>query len=472
MGDSIRGFHSREPKSCSVASAKKGLSEKTLKCILSMKQGIQGNGAAGEIGIFLLTTATLEIVRRFSRAKCPFIWRGLQALQLLCYPPFTWMQRWTPFKCLVKSVQPLSRPLLVLSIATVFSDEFACANGTLNSCIDPEASSESQPETSSELLSPDSRSGDEAPIATVSEKWLLDLRNELDKQGITLPERLDNDELRRFYAANGDFPRFLSSVKKTIYWRQTYSILLPQELEAWLRLVFWHGCDVKLRPCLIIRLGLACANLRSNDRPLFVRAIVSQIEHGVMHLVNVDHPQITVLLDCDGLSPLGFPMQIMRSCAILLQDHYPRRLGCLMVIRLPRLAQIITQTLFQVLKPATRKKLRIIGDNYKEVLSEFLQTLPVFLGGNCSCSICSSPGDVQSLKDEISQEKPRVDTTNGVVVPSQDLYRHILTYITRNGERVTRAAIIGLIMLLIFTFIILRMCYPENLPIFYRRSNS
>ncbi|KAK2983266.1 hypothetical protein RJ640_009280, partial [Escallonia rubra] len=436
MGDSIRGFHSREPKSCSVASAKKGLSEKTLKCILSMKQGIQGNGAAGEIGIFLLTTATLEIVRRFSRAKCPFIWRGLQALQLLCYPPFTWMQRWAPFKCLVKSMQPLSRPLLVLSIATVFSDEFACANGTLNSCIDSEASSESQPEPSSELSIPDLRSGDEAPIAIASEKWLLDLLNELDKQGITIPERLDNDELRRFYAAaNGDFPRFLSSVKKTIYWRQTYSILPPQELEAWLQLVFWHGCDVNLRPCLIIRLGLACANLRSNDRPLFVRAVVSQIEHGVMHLVNVEHPRITVLLDCDGLSPFGFPMQIMRSCAILLQDHYPRRLGCLMVIRLPRLAQIVTQTLFQVLKPATRKKLRIIGDNYQEVLSEFLQTLPVFLGGKCSCSICSSPGDVQSVKDEISQVKPRVDTTNGMVVPSQDLYRHIHTYITRNGER-------------------------------------
>lgn len=66
-----------------------------------------------------------------------------------------------------------------------------------------------------------------------------------------------------------------------------------------------------------------------------------------MNLVDREHPQITVLMDCKGLSPFGFPMQMMRSCAILLQDHYPRRLGCLTVIRLPAVARVITQTLFQ-----------------------------------------------------------------------------------------------------------------------------
>lgn len=76
--------------------------------------------------------------------------------------------------------------------------------------------------------------------------------------------------------------------------------------------------------------------------------LVSQIEHGIMNLVHKEHPQITVLMDCKGLSPFGFPMQTMRSCAILLQDHYPRRLGCLTVIRLPAVARVVTQTLFQV----------------------------------------------------------------------------------------------------------------------------
>ncbi|KAG9159136.1 hypothetical protein Leryth_024255 [Lithospermum erythrorhizon] len=81
---------------------------------------------------------------------------------------------------------------------------------------------------------------------------------------------------------------------------------------------------------------------------LLVKAIVSQIEHGIVNLNESDHPQISVLMDCDGLSPFGFPVHMMRSCAMLLQDHYPNRLGCLAIIRLPQIARVVTQTLFQV----------------------------------------------------------------------------------------------------------------------------
>lgn len=79
-----------------------------------------------------------------------------------------------------------------------------------------------------------------------------------------------------------------------------------------------------------------------------VCTVVSQVEHGVLHLVKANNPQITVLVDCDGLSPLRIPMQIMRSCSSLLQDHYPNRLGCLLVIRLPPVVRVITQTFIQV----------------------------------------------------------------------------------------------------------------------------
>ena len=75
---------------------------------------------------------------------------------------------------------------------------------------------------------------------------------------------------------------------------------------------------------------------------------VSQVEYGVLHLVDADNPQITVLVDCIGLSPLRVPMQMMRSCFSLLQDHFPNRLGCLFVIRLPAVVRVIAQTLIQV----------------------------------------------------------------------------------------------------------------------------
>lgn len=86
--------------------------------------------------------------------------------------------------------------------------------------------------------------------------------------------RINEDELRRFYgAANGDLSCLLSSLKKTIHWRDTFHILTLQELETWSHLVFWHGFDVLLRPCLVIRLGLACSNLVPHDRPRFAQAI-------------------------------------------------------------------------------------------------------------------------------------------------------------------------------------------------------
>lgn len=77
-------------------------------------------------------------------------------------------------------------------------------------------------------------------------------------------------------------------------------------------------------------------------------APVSQVEHGVLHLVDEDNPQITVLVDCDGLSPLKIPMQMMRSCSSLLHDNFPNRLGHLVVIRLPPVVRVIAQTFIQV----------------------------------------------------------------------------------------------------------------------------
>lgn len=72
------------------------------------------------------------------------------------------------------------------------------------------------------------------------------------------------------------------------------------------------------------------------------------MEYGILHLVKAEDPLVTVLMDCEGLSPFGFPLHSMRSCAILLQDHYPNRLAALYVVRLPSIARVIARTLFQV----------------------------------------------------------------------------------------------------------------------------
>lgn len=465
------------PKICLVASATKHFSAKTLRCITKVKQSVQTSGAAGDVVIFLATTAVLEVVRRLSKARCPFIWHGLQALQVLCYPPFKWIQKWAPLKPLVGQLQKLSRPMLLLSIATVFSNESSSTGETT-----PNDYHDSQ-------AYPQARSHDEVQDDGYPERWLLELHKQLREEGISVPARLNDDELRQFYVAtNGDFARLLSSVKKTIKWRQSYTFLSPEELEAWSPFIFWHGHDAKQRPCLFIRLGLACSNLRTTGRSLLIKAVVSQIEHGILRLVNVEHPQITVLMDCEGLSPLGFPIHMMRCCAMLLQDHYPNRLSSLIIVRLPQVAQIIMQTFFQVLKPATRQKVRIIGRKHLEFLSNHLDSIPPFLGGNCSCSKCSNQNNVEGKSDETtrteltpdhvkrsetpdhvnkSDEVSQTEPTPDQVKDSLDFNHHDVSNTNVYKEELIKTLIIGILMVWIFTAVIVAMHYQERLPLLH-----
>ncbi|XP_077214056.1 uncharacterized protein LOC143848888 [Tasmannia lanceolata] len=465
-------------KQCLVASTPKDFLRRTFKNLVSLKHAKLGGGSADQIVFFLLKVASLEILRRFSRARCPFIWQGLQALQVLCYPPFKWIQRWAPFKTLVEGMQKLSRPLLFLSIATAFSNQSDCCKETSGSMDECEPCPESPDgESTSEMWI-----SAEAPENTVSENWLLQLHEELEKQGITLPERISEDDLHRFYtAANGDFSRLLSSIKRTIRWRETYYILSAQDLEMWSHLVFWHGCDVKLRPCLIIRLGLACSNLASHDRPRFAQAVVSQIEHGVLHLVNVEDPRITVLIDCEGISTIKFPMQMMRSFSGLVQDHYPNRLGLLFVIRLPPLVRVIAQTFIQVLKPTTRQKVCIVGEMYHKDLCEHIQALPLFLEGKCTCCKCRMilhGGNHRHQIEETPENEPRGNFLDNDSVGDRNLSVELhgsfldndlvgdpnLSDLPFSGncDKILRMAIIGTLMLFVFIALIAGVYDPDN----------
>lgn len=81
---------------------------------------------------------------------------------------------------------------------------------------------------------------------------------------------------------------------------------------------------------------------------IFVAVTVSQMEHGILHLTDRESPRVMVLVDCEGLSPFRVPMQMIRSCALLFQDHFPHCLGGLYVIRLPPVIRVMVQTLMKV----------------------------------------------------------------------------------------------------------------------------
>ncbi|XP_059300508.1 phosphatidylinositol/phosphatidylcholine transfer protein SFH11-like isoform X1 [Lycium ferocissimum] len=451
---------------------------KNIRQIDLIKYGKQRRGSANQLVFFLVKVAALEAVRRISRSKCPFVWSSLQALQVVCYPPLKWMQRWNPFRVLVEGMQMLSRPLLVLSIATALSDHSEFNNDTSDSTQvspdtnDTRADSESQLEVSSEQSIPSERVGNEVSQSVSSTSlasWLLKLYKDLEKQGICLPERIDEEELHQFFtAADGDFTRLLSSVKKTIRWRETYKILSRHELEVWSKMVFWHGFDQQHRPCLIVRLGLACTSLPSRDRPCFAQAVVSQVEHGVLHLVDQQNSQITVLVDCEGLTPLRLPMQMLRSCSTLLQDHFPNRLGCLFVIRLPPIVRVVAQTFVQIFKPVTRQKLRFEGEMYQKILAECLQTLPSYLGGQCTCSRCANL-DMTQMPNTSMNDHQETAITEIINNPLDltPLHSGEQTEIPTNYtcDQILRKGMLGILIFWVFVALIAGVFDPESRPV-------
>eukprot|EP01018_Ginkgo_biloba_P034013 Gb_41254 [translate_table: standard] len=457
-----RGKKGASGTSFSVASLPKVLLRNTVAPLVSLKQVKLTKESTGQLFFFLMKVAALEVVRRVSEARCPVLWKGIQGIGLLKYPPFSWLQRWTPFRHLVKGTQEFSRPVLLLSIATAFvghPEERKDSRDTRSNGFNNSGS------VTTRQIEEVESTGTSEPVEILENRkqghCLEFLKSELDKLGIILPDRITDDELGRFYiAASGDFLRLLSLVKKTILWRGAYYFLTQQELDNWSHLVFWHGCDIQLRPCLVIRLGLACSCLQPDERPRFAQAVVSQVEYGVLHLINVEDPRITVLMDCEGISAFGFPVQMMKSCAVLVQEHYPTRLASLFVVNLSPVLRVIAQAIIQVLKPVTREKLQIVGDHNRRILTEYLESIPSFLDGDCTCSYCSrvcvDEGEevgitnMESVHGEYDGEDDRGSFYEHEISPDGN-YNHIL-----------RVVIIGLLMVWIIVALLAGFYDPEQ----------
>lgn len=129
MSDSNKNVHSvstlsggKTSKNTLVASSPGSISPKTFKHMIPSKHIIRlRKGSASHTISFLLKVVALEAVRRISKARCPFIWRAIQALQVFGYPPFKWIQRWEPLKFIVKGVQ-------VVNLLAVISPFHSCGN--------------------------------------------------------------------------------------------------------------------------------------------------------------------------------------------------------------------------------------------------------------------------------------------------------------------------------------------------------
>lgn len=75
---------------------------------------------------------------------------------------------------------------------------------------------------------------------------------------------------------------------------------------------------------------------------------VSQVEYGSRNKVPKDDAHLTVVMDCQGTSAIGFPLNMMKSCSVLVQENYPTRLAAFFVINLPPIVQVLANAVLQV----------------------------------------------------------------------------------------------------------------------------
>jgi hypothetical protein len=113
------------------------------------------------------------------------------------------------------------------------------------------------------------------------------------------------------------------------------------------------------------------------------------------------------------------------------------------------------------LKPSTKQKLRLEGDSYKKTLAEFLQIVPDFLGGKCSCSQCEKPRDSSAIQaGEGSKSQPRqINVEDRSCFTDFDYEAEIPS--SYSCEHAIRAAIIGLLMVCIFIAFLAGMNEPS-----------
>ena len=124
----------------------------------------------------------------------------------------------------------------------------------------------------------------------------------------------------------------------------------------------------------------------------------------------------------------------------------------------------------QVMRPTTQQKLRIIGGNYQKILSEYLQTLPSFLGGKCPCLKCSDQDDTHHTNNEIGG-RPNGHLVNNQNVPSPTSYNLTNIPVNLNSDQGTRM-LIGILVVWIFVALVLAKHYPDSLSLLYWQGGS
>ena len=100
--------------------------------------------------------------------------------------------------------------------------------------------------------------------------------------------------------------------------------------------------------------------------------------------------QLCIILDIEniGITDLfGKTRTFVNLSAKIGQDYYPGNMANMFLINTSKLFYIVYNIIKSLIDEGTRKKIELLGNDYKEKIFEYIEpnNLPSFLGGNCKC---------------------------------------------------------------------------------------
>lgn len=118
----------------------------------------------------------------------------------------------------------------------------------------------------------------------------------------------------------------------------------------------------------------------------------------------------------------------------------------------------------------TRKKLKIGGEAYGKLLSEYLQTIPSYLGGQCICERCSEIG-ISNMRqfthrNQITRSESTESICDGENSLLLDQYYETGVDLNWNCDQVVRTAMISILIFWVFVALIAGIYDPETRPFF------
>lgn len=116
-------------------------------------------------------------------------------------------------------------------------------------------------------------------------------------------------------------------------------------------------------------------------------------------------------------------------------------------LSLSTLLIVYSVNFLQVLQPATRRKVKIVGRNYHKYLSECLVSIPPFLGGDCACPKCSNIGTT-TVHPDVEEFDSVLPSNNTMELE----YAQPVACTSENWERLKRVTLVSLFFCIFIMF--------------------